>query len=33
MAEISRLIGLATLLIAIPLLAIAWMFASIFRLC
>ena len=28
MAEISRLIGLATLLIAIPLLAIAWMLAS-----
>jgi hypothetical protein len=28
MAEISRLIGLATLLIAIPLLGIAWMLAS-----
>jgi hypothetical protein len=28
MADISRLIGLATLLIAIPLLAIAWMLAS-----
>jgi hypothetical protein len=28
MAEISRLIGLATLLIAIPLLVIAWMLAS-----
>jgi hypothetical protein len=28
MAEISRLIGLATLLISIPLLAIAWMLAS-----
>jgi hypothetical protein len=28
MAEISRLIGFATLLIAIPLLAIAWMLAS-----
>ncbi|MGH7828583.1 MAG: hypothetical protein ACREP8_00255, partial [Candidatus Binatia bacterium] len=28
MAELSRLIGLATLLIAIPLLAIAWMLAS-----
>jgi hypothetical protein len=28
MAEISRLIGLATLMIAIPLLAIAWMLAS-----
>jgi ABC-type antimicrobial peptide transport system permease subunit len=28
MAEISRLIGLATLLIAVPLLAIAWMLAS-----
>jgi ABC-type lipoprotein release transport system permease subunit len=28
MAEISRLIGLATLLIAIPFLAIAWMLAS-----
>ena len=28
MAEISRFIGLATLLIAIPLLGIAWMLAS-----